>query len=204
MTPSPPCASTVSVQESSPDSTEKPVGRSRRIVRIWSRFALRLLDGHDPGMLGEAQQRRRLDVHARPAGHVVDHDRQVALVGDRPVVRLEHPLVGLVVVRRDDEGRVGAERGRSARGGDRRCRVVRAGAGDDGDVPAAARLRRAASTVQSMSASRSSLVGQSWAIRRSCRTGTRPSMPAGPATPRGRGNAARRPRRPRERRHESR
>ncbi len=82
-------------------------------------------------MLGEAQQRVGIDVGPGAAGHVVDDDGQVALVGDGPVVRLEHALVGLVVVGRHDEGGVRAEGGGAARGRDGGARVVRAGAGDD-------------------------------------------------------------------------
>ena len=94
----------------------------------------RLLDRHDAGVLGEAQQRRRIHVAAGPAGHVVDDDRQAALIRDRPVVGLEHPLVGLVVVRRDHERRVGAQGRRSSGRRDDGRRVVRAGAGDDRDA----------------------------------------------------------------------
>ena len=98
-----------------------------------------LLDRDDPRMLGEPQERVRVDVRAGPARHVVDDDRQVALVGDGPVVGLEHPAVGPVVVRRDDERGVGPELGGAAGRADRGRRVVGAGAGDHAD----ARPRRA-------------------------------------------------------------
>ena len=39
MTPSPPRVSNGNAHESSPESTEKPAGRSRRMVMICSRFA---------------------------------------------------------------------------------------------------------------------------------------------------------------------
>ena len=93
-----------------------------------------LLDRDDPRMFGQPQERGGVDVRARPRWHVVDDDRQVALVGDGPEVGLEHPTVRPVVVRRHDERRVGAERRRAPGGGDRRRRVVRAGAGDDRDA----------------------------------------------------------------------
>ena len=69
----------------------------------------RLLDRDDARMLGEPEQGRGVDVAARPPGHVVDDDGQPALVRDGPVVRLQHPLVGLVVVRRHDQGGVRPE-----------------------------------------------------------------------------------------------
>ena len=62
-------------------------------------IAARLLDGDDPGMRREAQERVGVDVRARSRRHVVDDDRQVALVRDGPEVRLQHPGVGAVVVR---------------------------------------------------------------------------------------------------------
>ena len=135
-----------------------------------------LLDRHDARVLGEPQERVRLDVGAGPAGHVVDDDRQAALVRDRAEVRLEHPLVGLVVVGRDDERGVGAQ-GRGAAGGlDRAAGVVGARARDDRD-PARRRARFApVSTAISMQRSRSAAdsVGDSPVVP----TGTRPSMPA--------------------------
>ena len=73
---------------------------------------------------------------AGPRRDVVDDDRQVALVGDRAEVRLEHPAVGPVVVRRDDERGVGPELGRATGRADRGGGVVGAGAGDDPDAVA--------------------------------------------------------------------
>ena len=93
-----------------------------------------LLDRDDPRVLGESQERVRIDVRAGPRRDVVDDDRQVALVGDGPEVRVEHPAVGPVVVGGDDERGVGAELGRPAGRTDRGGGVVRAGPGDDRDA----------------------------------------------------------------------
>ncbi len=133
MTPSPPRPSSGNVQLSSPDRTLKPAGRSARDGHDLLQVAGGLLDPDDALVLGEAQQRLRADVGAGSAGHVVDDDRQAALIGDGAVVRLEHALVGLVVVRRHDQGGVRAESGRASGGGDAGAGVVRAGARHDVD-----------------------------------------------------------------------
>ena len=91
-----------------------------------------------PRVLGEPEERVGFDVRAGPRRDVVDDDRQAAVVGDRAEVGEEHPLVGPVVVGRDDERGVGAEVGRPAGRPDGRRGVVGAGAGDDRD-PAARR-----------------------------------------------------------------
>ncbi len=134
MTPSPPSASSGKVQESSPESTAEAGGPVAQDGHDLFQVRGGLLDRHDAGMLREPQQRRGIDVAARPAGHVVDDDRQAALVRDGPVVRLEHPLVGLVVVRRDHEGRVGPQGRGPAGRRDGRGGVVGAGTGDDRDA----------------------------------------------------------------------
>ena len=95
-----------------------------------------LLDRDDARVLGQPQERVGVDVRARPRRDVVDDDRQVALVGDRPEVRVEHPAVGPVVVRRDDQRGVGTELGRPAGRPDRGGGVVGAGPGDDPDAVA--------------------------------------------------------------------
>ena len=103
--------------------------------------AARLLDRHDPRVLGQPQERVGVDVGAGPRRDVVDDDRQVALVGDRPEMGLEHPAVGPVVVRRDDERGVRTELGGATGRPDRGCGVVRAGPGDHPDPVARRSLR---------------------------------------------------------------
>ena len=176
MTPSPPIASIGSVQVSSPARTEKSAGRSRRIVAIWSMFADASFTATIRGMLGQPQESRGLDVHAGSAGDVVDDDRQVALVRDGPEVRLEHPLVGLVVVRRDDQGGVHAELRGAAGGPDRGRGAVRAGAGDDAD--ARPRLGRSAATSRVVAITHSSSSWLSVGVSPVVPQATRPWMPA--------------------------
>ena len=175
-TPSPPIARTGSVQASSPARTAKSRGRSRQIHGDLVEVPGGFLDRDDPRMLGEPQERVGVDVRAGPRRDVVDDDRQVALVGDRPVVRLEHPRVGPVVVRRDDERGVGAELGGPTGRGDGRRGVVRAGAGDDRDPGARDGRSATISTVTAISRSRSPVdrVGDSPVVPH----GTSPSMPA--------------------------
>src|SRR5258705_4756447 len=64
---------------------------------------IRLLHRPDARDLGEFDDRLRLDVDDDAAGNVVDDDRLVAGVGDRPEVLDDASGGGLVVVRRDDE-----------------------------------------------------------------------------------------------------
>jgi hypothetical protein len=106
----------------------RPVTADRRdLVEV----AARLLDRDDTRVLGQAQERAGIDVGPGSRRHVVDDDRKIALVGHRPEVRLQHPAVGPVVVRRHDEGGVGAELGRPAGRADRAGRVGGAGSGHD-------------------------------------------------------------------------
>ena len=71
---------------------------------------------------------------------------------------LEHPAVGPVVVRRDDERRIGAELRRATGRADRGGGVVGAGPGDHPDATARRPLATATSTVAAMSRSRSASV----------------------------------------------
>ena len=64
--------------------------------------ARRLLHGDHPRVLRETEEGVGLDVRAGPRRDVVDDDRQVPLVRHCPEVGVEHPLVGPVVVGRDD------------------------------------------------------------------------------------------------------
>ena len=79
------------------------------------------------GICGEAHERRRLDVDAGPARHVVDDDRQRRALGDRAVVLVEPFLRRLVVVRRDRQEAGGAGLAPSRRRGEslRWCRSRR-------------------------------------------------------------------------------
>ena len=138
--------------------------------------AARLLDRDDARVLGEPEERVGLDVRARPAGHVVDDDRQAALVGDRAEVGVEHPLVGPVVVGRDDERGVGAQGGGPAGRLDRGAGVVAAGAGDRPGC--AVRDGRSATVVTAISMSRSRSAAESVGASPVVPTGTSPSMPA--------------------------
>ncbi len=102
----------------------------------------RLLHPGDHGVLGEAKQRAGLDVRPGARRHVVDDDRKAALVGHGPVVRLEHALVGAVVVGSDHERGVGAEPGGPSGRPDGRGGVVRPGPGQDrGARPAGSAAR---------------------------------------------------------------
>ncbi len=92
-----------------------------------------LLDGHDARVLGEPEKRVGVDVRAGSRRHVVDDDRQAAVIGDRAEMRRKHPLVRAVVVGSDDERGVGAEVCRPARGPDGRSGVIGTRSGDDGD-----------------------------------------------------------------------
>jgi hypothetical protein len=96
-----------------------------------SQVVVRLLHGAHGRDLGQPADRLRLDVDHDPSGDVVDDDRLVARACDRCEVRDDPALRRLVVVRRHDEERVGAELVRLL------CQVhrvrgrVRAGAGDN-------------------------------------------------------------------------
>ena len=69
-----------------------------------------LLDAGDVRDGAQADQRRRIDVAAGAAGHVVDDDRQLDRFRDRAVVLVEPFGRRLVVVGRDREDAVGARR----------------------------------------------------------------------------------------------
>ena len=90
-----------------------------------------VLHGGDAVVLGDAQVGLAGDGDARPAGDVVDHDGQVARVGEGGEVGDEAGLRRLVVVRRDGEHGVGAGLLRVAHRLDALGGVVAAGAGDD-------------------------------------------------------------------------
>jgi len=85
-------------------------------------------------MVGQPQERIGVDVRAGPARDVVDDDRQVAVIGDRAVMGLEHPAIGPVVVGRDDQCRIGTELGRASGGPDGGGGIVGAGPGDHPDT----------------------------------------------------------------------
>ena len=97
---------------------------------------LRVLERTDVGMLRERDDRLGLERHHGAARGVVEHDRQVHPVGHGLEVRADAGLVGLVVVRGDEQQPVHARLGRAARQLEGVRRVVGAGAGHDpGAVP---------------------------------------------------------------------
>src|SRR2546428_4817393 len=103
------------------------------VVRLFDRT-----DGRDPGELDDGL---RLDVDDDPGRDVVDDDRPVADVGDRPEV-LDDPTGGrLVVVRRDDEETVYTELVRFTRKVDGMGGGIGSGAGNNG-AAAAERIDR--------------------------------------------------------------
>lgn len=93
--------------------------------------ALGVLDGDDPRMLGELDQRVVLDRHPRAPGDVVEHGGQAGRVGDGREVADEALLRGLVVVRRHHEQAVRAGGLGLPREFQGVLRVVGSGTGDD-------------------------------------------------------------------------
>ncbi|MCY1300948.1 hypothetical protein D9M70_505360 [compost metagenome] len=94
-------------------------------------LAGRILDADDV-RIGLAKRRHGLDthIHDRPAGDVVDDDRQLHAFGDRGIMREEALLRRLVVIGRDNEDRIGTSLFGMLRELDCFRRVVGAGAGD--------------------------------------------------------------------------
>ena len=84
--PRPPTAISGSVSASSPDSTRKSDGTARQISHICVMLPDASLTPTMFGIAREPRERRRLDVDAGAAGHVVDDDRQRRALGDRAVV----------------------------------------------------------------------------------------------------------------------
>src|SRR5690606_29066190 len=80
---------------------------------------------------GDLGQGGDLDEAARPAGDVVEHDREVGGVGDGAEVRDQRSLLRLRVVRSDRQDPVRSRRGGPFGQLDRLGGVVRAGTGDD-------------------------------------------------------------------------
>jgi hypothetical protein len=93
---------------------------------------LGVLDGHDVGVLRQADHRVGFDRDGGAARDVVEHDGHVDGRGDRLEVGADACLAGLVVVRRDQQEAVDAE-GCGLLGQVHGVRgVVGSGAGDDG------------------------------------------------------------------------
>jgi hypothetical protein len=93
------------------------------------------LDRDDAGVAGQFGDGLRQHVAAGAAGHVVEHDRQGAVVGDRAVMGHQARLRGPDIRRRDDQ------RGIRAQGAARRdCSMVFAVF--DWPVPASTGIRR--------------------------------------------------------------
>ena len=133
MQPVPPWALKPSALSSLPESWMKSVPAGDPLVGDPADVAGRVLDPDDARQLGELAHRRRRHVDDRAAGDVVDDDRQLDRVVERPVVVVEPALARLVVVGGDDERRVGADALGVAHQADRLLGVVRAGAGDHRD-----------------------------------------------------------------------
>ena len=106
------------------------------MCRACARSAFACLTAGDGRDLGELGDRLGLDVDDHAARDVVDDDRPVGGLGDRPEMRHDPALRRLVVVRRDDEEAVDAELVRALGEVDRVRGVVRARAGDDGRAAA--------------------------------------------------------------------
>ena len=134
MTPRPPTAISGNAIASSPDNTRKSAGTARQTSHICCMFPDASFTPTMFGMRRQAHKRRDLDVHARPARDVVDHDRQRGALGNRAVVLVEAFLRRLVVVRRHRQEAVGAGLRQIARELHDFFGVVSAGAGKDGHL----------------------------------------------------------------------
>src|SRR5580765_7843923 len=110
---------------------EREVGLPDDAPRL-NEVVIRLLDGPDAGDLGQLDDDLGLEVDGHASRNVVDDDRPVADVGDRPEVLDDASGGGLVVIRRDDEESIYTERVRFPRQVDGVGRGVGPGPGDDG------------------------------------------------------------------------
>ena len=81
----------------------------RRVLELVD-VAARFLDANEPVYLCEAGDGLRSDVDARARRHVVDYDRKLGGFGYRLIVLDDAVLRAFVVIRRDDERAVRAER----------------------------------------------------------------------------------------------
>ena len=80
------------------------------MVAIWADISAGLFHADDVGEFLKPFQRGRFDVNAGASLHAVDDDRQLGRRGDGLVVLVEPFLGGFVVVRRDREDTVHAQR----------------------------------------------------------------------------------------------
>ena len=93
-------------------------------------FAARFLDADDAFVRGEFRGRLRQQIASGAARHVVQNDRQAALLGDVDEMPAQSLLRGTHVIRRHDQRRIGAEVARAARDRNRLARIRVAGAGE--------------------------------------------------------------------------
>ena len=91
----------------------------------------RLFDADDALMQRQFRDGFRFQIAPRAARHVVEHDRQVTMIGDLGIVAQQTFLSRTHVVRRHDERRIGTETLRATRQLDGFARIRRAGTGQD-------------------------------------------------------------------------
>ena len=130
MQPTPPCALKPSAVASSPDSWMKSAPQEARCIDDALDLAGGVLDADDPRQFGQRAHRLGRHVHDRPAGDVVDDDRQLAAVMQRGVMRDQAGLRRLVVIGRHDQRGIGADLFGVAHQADAFDGVVRPGACD--------------------------------------------------------------------------
>jgi hypothetical protein len=110
MQPAPPMARWPSAEGSSPDKLYElfPFADLGRVLGDALHVAGRVLDADDVRQAREPGHGRRLQVHYSPAWHVIEDHRHGDGVVDRLEVGVQSVLIGVVVVRADDERGVGA------------------------------------------------------------------------------------------------
>ena len=86
-------------------------------------------------MLQKLRRNRRIEVHARAGGHIIDEDGDLHSIGDGEEVLDQPAPIGLVVIGRDDQKPIRAQVLRFHGIGNGRARVVRARAHDQRDAP---------------------------------------------------------------------
>ena len=107
-----------------------------------------LLQAHDAFVCSQARDGFRQHVAACARWHVVEHDRQSGFVGDRGKMPEQSFLGRPHVIRRHDQGGIGANRTGAARGHDGFARIRRAGSGQHRHTPANALERERERTIE--------------------------------------------------------